>query len=187
MRASLERLREGLPEYAKDIRLNLGAPLASATLTPAQVWGVALAAAAAAREPRLIEAIRAEAEVKAGPAVVDDALAAAVLMAMNNVFYRFRHMVGKASYGDKPARLRMNRIVRPSSNRTDFELFCLVVSALHGCESCVRAHERVVVEGGLGEDQVLEAVRLASVVHAAAVGLALAREADPTASADGTS
>jgi len=173
MNLDLETLRERLPDQAKDVKLNLGTLLQSQLLSPAQIWGTALAAAGAAREPRLLAAIRAEAEAKAGPAVVDDAIAAAALMAMNNVFYRFRHVVGKPGYGDKPARLRMNRIAKPSSNRTDFELFCLVVSAINGCETCVRSHEHVVVEGGLSEDQVLEAVRIGAVVQATAVSLGL--------------
>ena len=174
MSETYDALRDRLPEYAKDIKLNLGSLLASQVLTPAQIWGIALASAGAAREPRLLAAIRSEAEAKVGPAVVDDALAATALMAMNNVFYRFRHMVGKAGYAEKPARLRMNRIVKPATNRTDFELFCLVVSAINGCENCVRSHEHVVVEAGLSEDQVLEAIRLGASIQAAAVSLELA-------------
>ena len=53
----------------------------------------------------------------------------------------------------------------------DFELVCLAVSAINGCEMCVQSHEKVVLEGGLTEDQVHDAVRIASVIHAAAVGL----------------
>ena len=174
MNDNLDGLRERIPEVAKDIKLNLGALLASQILSPAQLWGVALASAASSRSPRLMHAIRAEVEAKVGPAVVDDALAAAALMAMNNVFYRFRHMVGKASYGEKPARLRMNRIAKPATNRVDFELFCLVASAINGCETCVRSHERVVVEGGLSEDHVLEGVRVGAVVYAAASALEVA-------------
>jgi alkyl hydroperoxide reductase subunit D len=92
-------------------------------------------------------------------------------MAMNNVYYRFRHMVGKPEYAKKPARLRMNRLARPATSRVDFELLCLAVSAIHGCESCVRAHEVAVLEGGLSEDHVNDAVRIAATVHAAAVAL----------------
>jgi len=94
-------------------------------------------------------------------------------MGMNNVYYRFRHLVGKASYGEKPARLRMNRLAKPATTKGDFELFSLAVSAINGCESCVRAHEKVVVEGGLTEEHVHDAVRIAAVIHAAAVALDL--------------
>ena len=98
---------------------------------------------------------------------------AAAIMAMNNVYYRFRHMVGKPSYSEKPARLRMNRLVKPATNKVDFELFSLAVSAVNGCEACVRSHEQVVTQGGLSEDAVHDAVRIAAVVHAAAVSLEL--------------
>jgi alkyl hydroperoxide reductase subunit D len=98
-------------------------------------------------------------------------------MAMNNVYYRFRHLIGKPSYSDRPARLRMNRLGRPATNKVDFELFSLAVSAINGCETCLKAHEAVVVAGGLGEDQVHDAVRIASTVHAAAVVLESAGQA----------
>jgi lipoyl-dependent peroxiredoxin subunit D len=171
--ASLEAVRQEIPELHRDIQLNLQSVLASSStsLSPAQRWGVAVATAAASRSPRLLEAMLAEGRREASEAVVEDALAAAALMAMNNVYYRFRHLVGKPSYGDKPARLRMNRMVRPAGSKLDFELFALAVSAVNGCGACMAAHERVVTEGGLGEDQVHDAVRIAAAVHAAAVAL----------------
>jgi alkyl hydroperoxide reductase subunit D len=106
-------------------------------------------------------------------AVVDDAKAAASLMAVNNVYYRFRHMVGKPSYSAKSPRLRMNWIAKPLTSKADFELFCLAVSAVNGCRSCIASHEEVVVKAGLTEEQVLDAVRIA----AAMAGMAVALEA----------
>jgi len=103
--------------------------------------------------------------------LVEDANAAAAIMAMNNVYYRFRHMVGKPVYGEKPAGLRMNRLMQPATSRTDFELMALAVSAINGCEVCVRAHEKTVTEVGLTPDQVNDAVRIAATIYAAAVGL----------------
>ena len=102
---------------------------------------------------------------------MEDARAAAALMAMNNVYYRFRHMVGKPAYSQRPARLRMQRIAQALTSKADFELYCLAVSAINGCETCVQAHEHAVVEGGLTEEHVHDAVRIAAVVHAAAVAL----------------
>jgi len=109
-----------------------------------------------------------------GPGVVEDAIAAATIMGMNNVFYRFRHMSGKTSYGDRPARLRMNRLVKPLGNKVDFELYALAASAVGGCESCMRSHERVVLDGGLTEEQVHDAVRIAATIHGAAIALEVA-------------
>jgi lipoyl-dependent peroxiredoxin subunit D len=180
----LESLRPSIPEPAKDVRLNLTNVLETSTLGDGQRWGVAVASAAATRNQRLYRAVfgDARAAIERGvisEGVIDDALAAAALMAMNNVYYRFRHIVGKPTYGDRPARLRMTRLARPATNKTDFELFCLAVSAINGCESCVRAHEKVVIEGGLSEDQVHDAVRIAAVIHAAAVALELEIPVDP--------
>jgi alkyl hydroperoxide reductase subunit D len=168
---ALEQLRAAIPDAAKDIRLNLQAVLRGGSLSESQRWGVAAAAAVAARHPRLREAVLAAASTAAGAAVVEDARAAASLMAMNNVYYRFRHMVGKPVYGEKPAGLRMNRLMQPATNRVDFELMSLAVSAINGCEMCVHAHETTVTDGGLSPDQVNDAVRIAATIYAAAVAL----------------
>ena len=171
--ASLEVVRGELADAHKDTRLNLSSVLESSSLTPEQRWGVAVACAYASRNDRLKEAVLEEAK-KALPnpePVLEDARAAASLMGMNNVYYRFRHMVGKESYSTKRPGLRMNRMAQVQTNKVDFELVCLAVSAINGCEMCVQSHEKVVIDGGLTEDQVHDAVRIASVIHAAAVGL----------------
>lgn len=171
--SALDTLRERMPDPARDIRLNLQSVLAQSALTPQQSWGVAVACAIAARNPELRDATLADAREVVDAAVIEDAKAAAALMAMNNIYYRFKHIIGKPSYETKPARLRMQRIAKPASNKADFELFSLAVSAINGCEACVRSHEAVVIEGGLTEDQVVDAVRIAAVMHAAAVSLEL--------------
>jgi alkyl hydroperoxide reductase subunit D len=182
---ALDRLRQEIPEPARDAKLNLQAVLQGGSLTPAQRWGTALASAIASRNARLRDAVLEDARREVEPAVIDDACAAAVLMAMNNVYYRFRHMVGKDAYSQKPARLRMNRLVKPATSKVDFELFSLAASAINGCEACVRAHEAVVVEGGLGDEQVHDAVRIAAAVQAAAVALELATVAGVAESVQG--
>ena len=168
---ALESLRNAVPDAAKDLRLNLGNVLQPGTLTKEQVWGTAVACAIAARNPQLRQATLEDALLHVAPEVVEDAKAAAALMAMNNVYYRFKHMVGRDEYEQKPARLRMQRLAQVATNKTDFELFCLAVSAINGCESCVRSHERVVIQGGLTEDQVNDAVRIAATFHGVAVAL----------------
>ena len=168
---TLAALRERLPEAAKDIKLNLQSVLSSGVLTLSQRWGVAAAAALASRHPLLSRAVLSDARREAGDAVVDDAIAAAALMGMNNVFYRFKHRIGKPAYQDKPARLRMNRLAKPATNKLDFELFSLAVSAINDCESCVRAHEQAVTDGGITDDAVVDATRIAATIHAAAVAL----------------
>lgn len=171
---NLESLREQIAEPMRDIKLNLQTVLApGGALDPGQRWGVALASAAAARNPALTQAVLAAARAEVGREVVDDAFAAAALMAMNNVFYRFRHMIEKPAYTDMPARLRMTRIARPATNKADFELYCLAVSSINACEACLRAHEEAVLSSGLTESHVHDAVRIAATLNAAAVSLEL--------------
>ena len=169
---NLNALRETLPDAARDIKINLQTIFQGTTLTKQQTWGSALASAYASRNKALTAAMLADANA-AGieEGTLDDAKAAAVLMGMNNVFYRFRHSIGKESYSTKPARLRMMRTTAVTSNKPDFDLFCLAVSAINFCEICMKAHEKDALTGGLTEDHVQDAVRIAAVVHAAAVAL----------------
>lgn len=169
----IEALRETISEPARDVKLNLQSVLQPGSLTPAQRWGTAIASAVASRNTALRDAVLADARDEVGAEVVDDALAAAALMAMNNVYYRFRHLVGKPSYSQMPARLRMQRIAKPATSKADFELFCLAVSAINACEMCIRSHEEVVIKGGISEEQIHDAVRIAATINAAAVALEL--------------
>jgi len=167
----IDSLREKVPEPAKDIWLNLTSVLTSGSLTVDQRWGVAVASAIAARNALVSATLLAEAKDAVLPAVIEDAVGAAALMGMNNVYYRFRHLVGKPSYSDKPARLRMNKLAKPSTNKLDFELYSLAVSAINGCETCLQAHEKITVEGGLSEDNVHDAVRIAATIQALAIAI----------------
>ena len=172
--SAIDGLQDAFPEPAKDIKLNLSAVMQGASLSVAQRWGVAITSAITARNPALRDAIltdAARAGIEAG--VIDDAQAAAALMAMNNVYYRFRHMVGKPDYNGKPARLRMNRLVKVATTKVDFELYSLAASAINGCENCIRSHEEAVLHGGLTDEHVHDAIRIAATIHAAAVSLEL--------------
>ncbi len=132
----INKLRDLLPDVARDTRLNLQSVFQSTSLTPGQLWGVGVATAIATRNGEVAQAVLADAREKVDSsdlrAVLEDAKAAASIMAMNNVYYRFRHMVGRESYSEKPARLRMNQLARPQGSRVDFELYCLAVSAING-------------------------------------------------------
>jgi alkyl hydroperoxide reductase subunit D len=171
---ALDALRDRLPADLKDIRLNLGSVLAAENLEPGQAAGVALAAARFVRCRDLAAAV--EADLRAGlgdgaAPLVADAVAAAGLMAMNTVYYRFRHMLGKESYEARSPRLRMSRMGQPATSKQTFELMSLACAALAGCELCIRNHEASLLHLGASEDACHDAVRIAAVVNAAACGL----------------
>ncbi|MEM1381545.1 MAG: carboxymuconolactone decarboxylase family protein [Pseudomonadota bacterium] len=164
---SLESLREQLPDYAKDTKLNLGNLATEDTLTDQQKWGTFLATALASRNADVIRAIAAEAESKLSPEAMRGAKAAAGIMAMNNIYYRFGHEAANDVYKTLPAKLRMTIIGNPGVDKVDFELWSLAVSSINGCFMCVNAHEDVVRKGGMTTEQIQASVRIAAVVHAA--------------------
>lgn len=169
----LDSLTERVPDYARDLKLNLGAVLVDGALAEPLRFAIALASALTARNRTLATELESSLRERGGDRAaqyIDDARAAVALMAMNNVYYRFRSKIGKESYGQKPARLRMQRIAKPATTKAEFELICLAVSAINNCETCIKSHEHAVLESGLDEDQVHDAVRIAAVIN----GLALA-------------
>ena len=167
---SLEDLKSRLPDYAKDLKLNLGSLAADITLSPQQLAGTFVAGALAARQPDLTRAVVAEFAPKLTPEALAAAKAAAAIMGMNNVYYRFTHMLG-GDYANLPAKLRMSVIGKPGVDKVDFELWSLAVSAINGCAMCVEAHEKAVRHGGLTSEHVQTAVRIAAVLHAVATVL----------------
>jgi alkyl hydroperoxide reductase subunit D len=167
----LDDLRARLPDYAKDIRLNLGTLASETSLNDQQKYGTFLAAALAGRNPTVVAAIAAFVADKLSPEAATAAKAAAAIMAMNNVYYRATHLMSAKDYAAMPAKLRMNAIGAPGVDKVDFELWSLAVSAVNGCGMCLDAHERVVRKGGLSAEQVQAALRIAAVVHAASAVL----------------
>lgn len=171
---AVDALRDTLPDDLKDIRLNLSSVLTGEHLTPAQALGTALAAARFLRSSALVEALESDARGVLGDAagaVLSDAVAAAGLMAMNTVYYRFRHMIHKESYAARSPRLRMSRMIQPATGKLDFELMSLACAALAGCEVCIQSHEKSLLHEGAGEEACHDAVRVAAVVAAVGCGL----------------
>ena len=168
---SLDAIRDSLPDYARDLRLNLGSVLTTTGapgLTERQIWAVAVAAAIASRHVPLARDLEALAAAHLSPAELNAARAAAAVMGMNNIYYRFLHLVEDAEYKQMPARLRMNVLANPGIDKADFELLSLAVSAINGCGTCVASHERQLRQHGLSREAVQSTVRIAATVHAVA-------------------
>ena len=166
---SIETLRARLPEHAKDLKLNLSSLIRESVLTDQQLWGTLVASAIASRGRETLAAIEAEAAQHLSQEAMTAARAAAAVMSMNNVYYRFVHIASEDAYRSMPAKLRMNVIANPGIEKPDFELWSLAVSAINGCGMCVDAHEQELRKAGISREAIQAAVRIASVVHAVAV------------------
>ena len=165
---SLKKFAESLPDYAKDIRLNLGSMLSDQLIGEQRKLALLLACAHASGHKPLVDAAEAEVAGKLDDKVANAASGAAAVMAMNNVYYRFVHLVANPEYGTMPARLRMNIIGSHGIAKDDFELMSLAVSAMNGCGMCIDSHERVLLEHGVKPDAIQSAVRIAAVMKALA-------------------
>ena len=169
---SADSLKSSLPEYAKDLKLNLGSLMNETLLSDQQKYGCFLACAHAVAEPHTLAALEAEVSTKLSPEAMKAAKAASAIMGMNNVYYRSVHLLKNDAYRTLPARLRMNIIGAPGIEKVDFELYSMAVSAVNGCGMCLDAHEAELRKHGLSAEQVQAAIRIGAVVNAIACVMA---------------
>lgn len=165
---SLKEFADTLPDYAKDIRLNVGSLLNDQSLGDQRKYGLLLACAHGSGHRPLVDAAEAEAAGKLSPEAANAARAAAAVMAMNNVYYRFVHLASNKEYSTMPARLRMNVIGSPGIEKDDFELFSLAVSAMNGCGMCIDSHEKILRQHGVSSEVIQTAARIGAVMQAVA-------------------
>ena len=164
----LKEFADALPDYAKDIKLNLTSILSDQLLGDERKARLLLACAHGSGYKPLVDAAEAEVAAKLSETQANAARGAAALMAMKNVYYRFVHLVANPEYGTMPAKLRMNFIGGHGIAKEDFELFSLAVSAMNGCGMCIDSHERVLLEHGVKSDTIQSAVRIGAVMKALA-------------------
>ncbi|MBS0213326.1 MAG: carboxymuconolactone decarboxylase family protein [Proteobacteria bacterium] len=171
---TLDDLKNALPDYAKDLRLNLDSVLSEGGapgLDARQIRAVALASAIAARHTPLSHAIDAFASDRLDPLERDGVRSAAAMMAMTNLYYRFTHLVDNAEYQTLRTSLRMNVMARPGIDKAAFEAASLAVSVVNGCGACMASHEKALRQHGIDAQGVQSIARIAAVVHAVAVTL----------------
>jgi alkyl hydroperoxide reductase subunit D len=183
---TLDLIRDSIPDYARDLKLNLGSVLTEAGapgLNDRQIWTVAVASAIASRNLAFTRALEAAAAEHLDAAHLQAARAAAAIMGMNNIYYRFLHLVEDAEYQAMPARLRMNILANPGIDKLEFELLSLAVSAVNGCGLCISSHEKKLRAHGYTREMIQSAVRIAATVHAVA-GVLEYSQAEGTTAAD---
>jgi alkyl hydroperoxide reductase subunit D len=161
----IDTVKDGLPDYAKDIRLSIDAVLLRSTLDPIVAHGCASAAAFASGNPKLSQVIDAAFEDRKE---ADAALAAATIMAQNNVWYPYIEMAEDPALQGLPAGLRMNVIVNHGgTSRVNFEAYSLAASIVGKCHFCVKAHYDTLKKEGMTVEQLRDIGRIAAVISAA--------------------
>jgi len=164
----IDSIKARIPDYAKDIRLNLGGTISRSSLEGNDAVGVALAAAVAAKSTVLVKTIR-EAGVLS-PEETNAVLTAAALMGMNNTWYPYVEMADDADLKTQRAELRMGAYASHGGvDKRRFEMYALAASIVGKCHFCVKSHYALLKnEQGMTTTQLRDVGRIASVINAAA-------------------
>ncbi len=175
---SLEILKDVVKDYAKDLRINIESVLSSEGapgLSETQIYGTFLASAFASKSEKLKELALEITQNKLSGEEIEGVKAAASIMGMNNIYYRYLHLLeGQDELKKLPAKLRMTVIGKPGIPKVDFEIYSLAVSAITGCGMCINAHVHELKKAGLEELGIQSAIRIASVTHGVAQALFIA-------------
>jgi alkyl hydroperoxide reductase subunit D len=166
MTAWVDQIKEGLPEYAKDTKLNLDSVIKRSTLDADEAEACALAAAMATGNGKLVAFIQTS---MANVVERDAALTASSLMAMNNTWYPYVEMAEDENLKGLPAQLRMNAIsTHGGTTKERFEAYSLCASIVGKCHFCVRAHYDGLKKMGYTVEQLRDIGRIAAVINSVA-------------------
>jgi len=166
---NLEELKLALPEYAKDIRINIETLLSKENqlLNMKQIMGLSLAVSYVARNANLINIFENEAKNILSEIELKAVKTATTIMAMNNIYYRFGHITQDKEYLQMPAGLRMKGLADHGIEKNDFEIFALAVSIANGCSGCIDAHAMQLIKHGFNKSQVQMVAKISAVILAA--------------------
>ncbi|ENZ80154.1 MULTISPECIES: carboxymuconolactone decarboxylase family protein [Ralstonia] len=164
----LQTIKGRIPDYAKDIRLNLDGTIARSSLEGNDAVGVALAAAFATKSKVLTDAIRNAGVLS--PEEVNGALTAAALMGMNNVWYPYVEMADDSDLAQQKAELRMNAYANNGGvDKRRFEMYALAASIIGKCHFCIKSHYDLLKNHqGMSAQQLRDVGRIAAVINATA-------------------
>lgn len=170
----LNSIKELIPDYAKDIRLNIDGTIARSSLEGNDAVAVALAAAFAAKSRPIIDIIQASGALS--PEESNAVLTASALMGMNNVWYPYLDMADDADLKTQPAQLRMNAYATNGGvDKRRFEMYALAASIVGKCHFCVKSHFELLKKEGMSSTQLRDVGRIAAVVNAASQVIAASR------------
>ena len=158
----VQSLKDALPDYAKDTKLNLDGVVNRSTLDADEAQGCALAAAVATGNGKIVSIILGSME---NAVERDAAMTAASIMAQNNTWYPYVEMVGGGLDGIPP-QLRMNAIAgHGGTTKARFEAYSLAASIVGKCHFCVKAHFDTLKAEGYTTDQLRDIGRIAAVMN----------------------
>ena len=165
---SLSNIKSALPDYAKDLRINLDNvlnPENSFGLSEKQVFGTALSVAWACKNTFLAQEIKEASQNILTDQDKQGIKTAVSLMGMNNVYYRTLHLSQDAELSKRPAGLRMLMMQNHGLAQVDFEIYALAVSCLSGCGMCIKSHVAKLKQEALSLSAIQSIIKIAAVIN----------------------
>ena len=165
----IDNLRAAMPDYARDIRLNLGSVISASRLEPAMAWGAALTAALVSKNAQVIQNIAEDAQTVMDEKHIKAVKSAAAMMSMTNVWYKFTDLIQDSEVKKQPPKLRMNAVLTHGGvDRALFEAWSLSASVVNACGICVNAHASQLNKLGIDAQQIADIARIATVIKSVA-------------------
>jgi alkyl hydroperoxide reductase subunit D len=169
----MQELVAGLPEYAENLRANFEALVVradeSSGLDHELSWGTMVVVAMVAGSAAVTLAVMADAAETMSAVALESAKRAAATMSLTNNFYRHHSLTKDEELKNLRSGLRLGSMRRSADKSVEYKLWCVALSVLNACGSCVEANEREARELGATPEQIAGVLRLGALVKAIAV------------------
>jgi alkyl hydroperoxide reductase subunit D len=160
------QLQESIPEFAKDIKLNLDAVINRSEIDPEYALHIAIASAFATGNSKLLAFLVANSTDELEK---NAALGAGAVMAQNNVWYPYSRKSHNEEFRQVNGQLRMNIIgSHGGTTKAKFESYALAASIIGKCDYCVSGHFDLLKNEGYTNEQLRDIGRIAATINALA-------------------
>ena len=162
---TIDDLKNGVPEFAKDIKLNLSSLIINSEYEEELVYGCAYASSLAIGNKKISDVFEQECSERFGSEFIKSVKATVVIMTLNNVWYKYRDSMPTTEMKMAPQKMRVNAMANHAGlEKILFESLSLCVSAINGCTFCVKAHSDLLLDNGKTKEYIFNIGRIASVI-----------------------
>ena len=162
---TIDDLKNGVPEFAKDIKLNLSSLIINSEYEEELVYGCAYASSLAIGNKKISDVFEQECSERFGLEFIKSVKATVVIMTLNNVWYKYRDSMPTTEMKMAPQKMRVNAMANHAGlEKILFESLSLCISAINGCTFCVKAHSDLLLDNGKTKEYIFNIGRIASVI-----------------------
>mgnify|MGYP001238141314 CR=1 FL=1 len=171
---TIKDLKNAIPEFAKDIKLNFSSLIMNSDYDEELVYGCAYASTLTIGNDEIIKVFHNECEKRFGLKFIESIKSTVIIMTLNNQWYKYRDSMPTAEMKIASQKMRVNIMATGAGlDKTLFESISLCISAINGCSFCVKAHSNLLLDNKMNKEYVLNIGRISSVISAISKALSL--------------